>query len=146
MTCRLIWQADVDGTCQTNTLMSKFHRPESPAKSHIRHRPILNAEDKTDMQTHKKSISSSLEGIHISPRTSMARSGRRASDAAERDAVELSLLSQEHDGADDNGVVFGGEHKKTKVLSVRDRKAMTLLIVLCPSPLFHLLFHKTYPL
>ena len=117
--------------------MSKHHRPESSPKPHIRHRPILNVEDQANLhaQGRKKSISSSLDSIQISPRT-MTRS-RRFSDATERDEVQLSLLSQEHDSTHDNGVSFDGDYKKTKTISVRDRKAMILLIVLCPSAPSH---------
>lgn len=122
--------------------MSTLRRQESPAKPHLpslRHRPNLNVEDQTDMHGHrKKPIASSLDSIHISPRAStMARHSRRASDAGEHDEVQLSLLSQEHAPTHDDDVSFGAGHKKSKTLSVRDRKAMTLLIVLCPSAHFH---------
>ena len=79
---------------------------------------------------HKKPIGSSLDSIFVSPRA-MARS-RRASDTAERDEVQLSLLSQEQDAAHDDGVSLDGDHKKSKTISSRDRKAMSLLILLCP--------------
>ncbi|KAG8219992.1 acetyl-coenzyme A transporter 1-domain-containing protein [Butyriboletus roseoflavus] len=114
--------------------MSTLRRQESPAKPHLpslRHRPNLNVEDQTDMHTQrKKPIASSLDSIHISPRApTMARHSRRASDAGERDEVQLSLLSQEHDSTHDDDVSFGAVQKKSKTLSVRDRKAMTLLIL-----------------
>jgi len=85
------------------------------------------------MRTHReRPIATSLDSIHISPRapSTTAHSGRRLSNGGEPDEVELSLLSQEHDPAHENGVPFGEVHKKTKSLSVRDRKAMTLLIIL----------------
>ncbi|KAF8140055.1 acetyl-coenzyme A transporter 1-domain-containing protein [Boletus edulis] len=113
--------------------MSTVHRQESPAKSHIpslRHRSNLNVEDQADIMRQKQ-VSSSLDSIHISPRVpTMARHSRRASDADARDEVQMSLLSQEHDDAHDDAVSFGSVHKKNKTLSTKDRKAMTLLIVL----------------
>jgi PAT family acetyl-CoA transporter-like MFS transporter 1 len=123
--------------------MSTVHGQESPAKLHLpslRHRPNINVEDPTDiMRPHrKKLISSSLDSIHISPRAqTMELHSRRASDTAERDEVQLSLLSQEHEPAHDDAVSFGNVHKKNKTLSVKDRKAMALLIVLCPSAPSH---------
>lgn len=123
--------------------MSTLSRQESPTKPHfpsLRHRAILNVEDDTDMRADRqRPIATSLDSIHISPRvpSTTAHSGRRLSNGGEPDEVELSLLSQEHDQAYDNDVPFGEVHKKTKSLSVRDRKAMTLLIILCPSIPFH---------
>lgn len=112
---------------------------ESPAKLHLpslRHRPNSNVEDQTDisMRPHRKNhISTSLDSIRVSPRAqTMARHSRRASDTIERDEVQLSLLSQEN-GPHDDAVSFDNVHKKNKTLSVKDRNAMALLIVLCPS-------------
>lgn len=125
-------------------------RQESPAKPHLpslRHRPNINVEDQTDMHTHrKKPTASTLDSIHISPRApTMVRHSRRASDVDERDEVQLSLLSQEHDPTHDDRVSFGEVHEKTKTLSARDRKAMSLLIVLCPSAPSHYLASVAHP-
>lgn len=135
----------------TPTGMSSLHRQESPAKLHLpslRHRPNLNVEDQTDiMRPHrKKPISPSLDSIRISPRAqTMAPHSRRASDTAERDEVQLSLLSREHEPAHDDAVSFGDVYKKNKTLSVKDRKAMALLIVLCPSTPSHHLSSVAHP-
>ena len=117
-------------------------RRESPSKSHLpslRHRPNVNVEDQTDAMR-KEQISSSLNSIHISPRVpSMARHSRRTLDEDERNGVQLALLSEERDDAHDDAASFDNNvHKKQKTLSVKDRKAMTLLIVLCPSTFHHL--------
>lgn len=124
---------------------------ESPAKIHLpslRHRPNSNVEDQTDisMRPHRKNhISSSLDSIRVSPRAqTMARHSRRASDTIEHDEVQLSLLSQENEPHDD-AASFDNVHKKNKTLSVKDRNAMALLIVLCPSPPSHHLSPAAHP-
>lgn len=129
-------QVNTERVCRPG--MSTVHRQESPAKPRLpslRHRPNLNVEDQTDDVMRKKPVSSSLDSIRISPRVqTMGRHSRRASD----DEVQLSLFSQDHEPAHDDAV--SAFHKKNKTLSVKDRKAMTLLIVLCPSiPYHHLL-------
>lgn len=106
----------------------------TPAKStpSLRHRPNLNVEDQTDGMR-KKPISSSLDSIRISPRVPpMTRNSRKTSDPDERDQVQLALLSQDHDEEPS----FDNVHEKTRPLSAKDKRAMSLLIVLCPSTPF----------
>jgi MFS transporter, PAT family, solute carrier family 33 (acetyl-CoA transportor), member 1 len=81
-------------------------------------------------------VSSSLEGIFISPRTPVARSPRPPQNGgADSEEVELSLLGEAErrqaatglDGEDDVG------YTSKRPVSSKDKRAMVLLCVLCKS-------------
>ncbi|KAG6381373.1 acetyl-coenzyme A transporter 1-domain-containing protein [Boletus reticuloceps] len=110
--------------CSSSRVTREASYPQPPP-------PLQPQRGRSGRRYAPETISSSLDSIHISPRVpTMARHSRRVSDADARDEVQLSLLSQEHDDAHDDAVSFDNVHKKNKTLSTKDRKAMTLLIVL----------------
>ncbi|EGO02780.1 hypothetical protein SERLA73DRAFT_47680 [Serpula lacrymans var. lacrymans S7.3] len=84
-----------------------------------------------------RAVSSSLDSIHISPRTPTAmRAARRSADTDEGEEVELTLLDDDErsraarglSDVDSLGHIDGPKPKRS--LSVKDRKAMVLLIIL----------------
>jgi len=111
-------------------------RSKSPSEDlrSLRHRSnIANVEvssGQADMSLlshhHKKALSSSLDSIRILPRAPAGSS------SAESEEVELTLLSEEERAS----AALDGDvqtHTRATTMSSRDRKAMTLLIILCLS-------------
>jgi hypothetical protein len=80
---------------------------------------------------HKKAVSSSLDSIRIVPRVPTGS-------YSDLEDVELSLLSEEERTSVGRNLQDGDVHSsaggaKTTAMSSRDKKAMTLLIILCRS-------------
>lgn len=80
---------------------------------------------------HKKAVSSSLDSIRIAPRVP-------AGSYSDLEDVELSLLSAEERTSAGRNLQDGDVHSsasgaKTTAMSSRDKKAMSLLIILCRS-------------
>lgn len=96
-----------------------------------------DVEERQDMapRLDPKAISSSLESIHIPPRT--PRSGRSMANGELREEVELSLLSEQErrDASldEEDGEDYIRTPKSKPQLSGKDKRAMALLIVLCES-------------
>lgn len=82
-------------------------------------------------------ISSSLDSIHISPRTPKTPRTPRIGMNGNREEVELSLLGEEErrlaaQGLDDEGELgYGGGYESKRPAPNKDRKEMILLSVLC---------------
>jgi hypothetical protein len=112
-------------------------RDESPAEDlpNLRYRSNNANVEVTSGQTnmsplppfHKKYVSSSLDSIQVLPRAPVGSS--------ESEEVELSLLSEEGraSASSDGDVQIHAYATRTATISSSDRKAMTLLIILCRS-------------
>lgn len=129
----------------SNLFRMSATRNKSPSEDphSLRHRSsnanvVVEARDYTsqiDMSPlapfHKKSISSSLDGIRIHPRVPTGS-------PSNLEDVELSLLSEEERISAGRNLQDGDARSsaggaKTTAMSSRDKKAMTLLIILCRS-------------
>lgn len=84
---------------------------------------------KSGSSSKRMAISSSLNSVHISPRT--PKTPRAALDDAE-EGVELSLLGEEERHEASRGLDDAEDtHDSKKAIGTKDKKAMVLLCILC---------------
>ncbi|KAG1716324.1 hypothetical protein ID866_808 [Astraeus odoratus] len=109
-----------------------------PRIPYLRHRNSnLNVEMQDNMNSsasrHKRAIASSLDSILISPRNSSAMGSlRRSTDVSDGTEVAMSLLDGDERARAVEGLEDDGEFvkKRSKTIPARDKRAMTLLIIL----------------
>ena len=81
-------------------------------------------------------VTSSLNSIHISPRTPKTP---RVAAEDEEDDVELELLNEEERRLAERDIDEPVEHEPhgKKPISAKDKRSMVLLCVLCENPCYH---------
>ncbi|KAI6134036.1 acetyl-coenzyme A transporter 1-domain-containing protein [Pisolithus croceorrhizus] len=116
-------------------MSSPWKKTSAKRTPQLRHRTGNVAPDVMEphISHHKSAVASSLDGIIISPRVpSTVRPAREPLDMVEGDEVELSFLDGDErlraeEGPDDDDELL---KMKPKTISARDKRAMTLLIIL----------------
>lgn len=113
---------------------------EDRTKSATRRRPISKPEitqDSNDMTLHERSsrtLSTSLDSIHVSPRTSSRSERSTIDEEYVMDEIEINGHAKDfaYSESEDDGAPFISQKPSAKsVLSSKDKRGMVLLVVLC---------------